>query len=272
MESITPFLRQWYRAARAVFERGLPERLVNRLCLEVTDIYFVQVGANDGVTGDPIHDYVIRYHWKGLLVEPLPDMFRQLSESYRRQDGLIFENVAISDAPGSRDMYRISAVGLSSAQLPYWAKAIGSFFNDRNPLGGQSVSAADFERIRPFITVEKVRCDTLDNLLRKHGVTRIDVLQVDVEGYDYHILKQLDFRRFRPKIIRIEWLNLPEDERRLTLALLKSQKYRMFLSGNDLIAFSGLGALRHLVRKLKFSTWLPCIAPAGGISSKEQHP
>ena len=222
-------------------------KLLARLCMASSDVFFVEVGANDGVSFDPIHAQVLRHHWRGLLVEPLPDFFHQLTETYRSCVGLMLENVAIADVPGYRDMYRVSPDGLSNGTLPDWSKGIASFFNDRNALGGCRISQAVFERIRPYITIQKVPCDTLKNVLSKHNVTKIDVFQVDVEGYDYHVLKQLDFRRFRPRIIRIEWFNLPDDEKRLALALLAPFGYRIRLSKTDLIAWRDLGTVAHLI-------------------------
>jgi FkbM family methyltransferase len=246
-----PFAVSTYRVIRRVFARKTDDelwsQLLTRLDMAASDIFFVEIGANDGVCGDPLHPHIVRHRWRGLLVEPLPDVFLQLKETYKQCKGLLFENIAIGENPGWRDMHRISADALSNGTLPPWTKGIASFFNDRNALGGCRIPGSAFEEIRSHITVEKVPCDTLQNVLRKHGVTKIDVLQVDVEGYDYHVLKQLDFSLFRPKIIRIEWLNLPDDEKSLALELLNSQGYQIHLSVMDLIAWRNLGSLAHLI-------------------------
>src|ERR1700681_618887 len=55
-------------------------------------ILFVQIGANDGIKNDPIHVYVRKYHWNGLLVEPMPDFFNTLRINYMGEDQLWFEN------------------------------------------------------------------------------------------------------------------------------------------------------------------------------------
>jgi hypothetical protein len=40
------------------------------------NFFFLQIGANDGVLGDPLHDLVLRHKLTGLLVEPLPNPVR----------------------------------------------------------------------------------------------------------------------------------------------------------------------------------------------------
>jgi FkbM family methyltransferase len=222
-------------------------QLLTRLGMATSDVFFVEIGANDGVSFDPLHTYILRNRWRGLLVEPLPDFFLQLKETYKQCNGLIFENIAVAEKAGYRDMHRISPDVLSNGTLPTWTKGIASFFNDRNALGGSRIPASTFEQIRPHIAVEKVLCDTLDNLFAKHAITKVDVLQIDVEGYDYQVLKQVDFSRFRPSIIRIEWLNLPDDEKSLAIQLLKSHGYQIRLSSIDLIAWHNLSPLRNLI-------------------------
>jgi len=52
------------------------------------DFFFIQVGAYDGVTGDPICGYIRRYGWRGILLEPQRDVFLLLQKNYRDQPQL----------------------------------------------------------------------------------------------------------------------------------------------------------------------------------------
>ena len=47
------------------------------------EFFFIQVGANDGRTGDPIRKHIERYQWRGLLLEPLPNVFEVLTRNYQ---------------------------------------------------------------------------------------------------------------------------------------------------------------------------------------------
>jgi len=69
---------------------------------------FIQVGANDGIYGDPLRAYIERHHWHGILVEPQPDVFARLIENYSgSRENLIFKNIAISPDQSTLRLYRV---------------------------------------------------------------------------------------------------------------------------------------------------------------------
>ena len=49
------------------------------------DFFFIQVDANDGKSGDPIHEHVMALKLRGILLEPQPDVFLRLKKTLRRQ-------------------------------------------------------------------------------------------------------------------------------------------------------------------------------------------
>jgi FkbM family methyltransferase len=182
------------------------------------DVYFVQVGAMDGIAYDPIQAHVRKYNWSGLLVEPLPEYFEQLKANYSDNTNLVFENVAISDKAENRVINCISEDVIKEKSLPEFARGISSFFTDRNDLR--------FGFWKRYITEVMVECITLDMLLTRNNVKKIDLLQIDTEGFDYQVLKQLDFTMFKPKIIHMEYMHLPEEERVECIALFKRHNYK----------------------------------------------
>jgi hypothetical protein len=58
-------------------------------------IRFINVGANDGISKDPVYQ-LIQEGWKGILIEPIPYYFNNLKENLKDYEGLIFENIAIA--------------------------------------------------------------------------------------------------------------------------------------------------------------------------------
>ena len=87
--------------------------------------FCVQVGANDGKTNDPVHRYLTGYGWRGLLVEPLVDVFEQeLKKTYAGFPNVTLANVALAPTNGSLPLYRVA---ISRAR---WATGLSGFRRD----------------------------------------------------------------------------------------------------------------------------------------------
>ncbi|MEP7244975.1 MAG: FkbM family methyltransferase, partial [Gammaproteobacteria bacterium] len=76
-----------------------------------------------------------------------------------------------------------------------WTKGIASFNPAHHELGQTPADA---------MIPEKVKCASLDELLKTHGFTHLDLLQIDTEGYDAEIIEGIDFNATRPRIVRFE--------------------------------------------------------------------
>lgn len=71
------------------------------------DLYFVQIGANDGVRADSLHKAIELYKMKGILIEPQPELFSELLSNYSQcNDGLIFLQTAVSNSDTEVTLYR----------------------------------------------------------------------------------------------------------------------------------------------------------------------
>lgn len=180
--------------------------------------FVLQIGAYDGKFDDPIAGLIRKYGWHGLLVEPQIQAFEQLRENYRDQTQLRFENAAVGDHDGTLTMYSLRDV----------SSHLASF--DRRHLVRHSQRPGD-------IIEHEVQSLTLNTLLSRHGVKRVDLLQIDAEGYDGEIIRAIDFAQLRPPLIRYEHANLLEAERNDCIELLVSKGYRIFLEDSDTIAF-----------------------------------
>lgn len=159
------------------------------------ELTVVQIGANDGVSFDPLHDFIIEHkdRVRGILVEPMKDAFEQLTRTYRAFPRLTLVNAAIHNTETSMTLYRVDPARL--AELPSTARGIASFNKDHHLLS---------ETPSGCIIEERVPCVSLDALLRTHGIDEFDLLQVDTEGYDSAIILDLDLTKTRPGIIRFE--------------------------------------------------------------------
>jgi FkbM family methyltransferase len=182
------------------------------------DVFFLQVGANDGLLDDPIHYLVRVYGWRGILMEPVAYLFDRLKANYSGVHGPIFVNAALSEIDGSATFYRIRMAD----HLPAWCVGLGSFRRDvilsiRN----------DVPDIESHIVEESIESISFRSLIDRYQPPRIDLVVIDTEGYDLEILRQIDLIRFRPDLIVYEHKHLTESDRRIAADLLTARGYRV---------------------------------------------
>ena len=197
-------------------EKGSLGYFYNQISRNLKSVFVIQVGANDGINHDPIHKFVKRDKWRGLLIEPQPDVFRyQLFPLYMRDQGIFMENIAISDEISLMNMYKISftrerwATGLTTFHKPTLQAKV-----DRGDVDiiakrkGIKVPAQKAD----YINEVKVETKTFDFLRAKYQIEQVDVLQIDVEGFDFEVIKLYDLSKNKPKVIVFESRHLDEEE------------------------------------------------------------
>jgi len=142
--------------------------------------FYVDIGANDPKNCS-VTKYFYELGWHGINVEP-NEKFPLLAQDRPRDVNL---NVAVGDRDGEETFYEF-------AQAP----ALSTFLRHE---------AEDHRARFGFQFVEhRVRVRTLRSVCEAHGVTEIDFMSIDVEGYERQVLSGADWRRFRPRVVLIE--------------------------------------------------------------------
>ncbi|HLK28180.1 MAG TPA: FkbM family methyltransferase [Puia sp.] len=190
-------------------------------------VNFIQIGANDGAKNDPIHEYIKKYKWIGILVEPLPEFFKRLQENYKGQDQLTFENVGIGDKDGELNFYFMPP----EYNEPDWLQQIGTF--DRHSI---EFNLNAYPQLISKIATEKKPLMSWKTLLEKNKVQKIDLLLIDAEGFEYVILKQMDDYPVKPSYVFFEWGCLEKETLDLLLAFLTKRNYQIYSCGSDILA------------------------------------
>jgi FkbM family methyltransferase len=194
----------------------LPFVLGNEL-LRNPQMTFMQIGAFDGALDDDLRELVARHRLRGVLVEPQPAAFARLQQTYRNQPQVKLLQAAIAEREGTRDLFCRRGE----------ASMVASF--DRNHLRRHGVPDHD-------IVSESVPCHTVDSAMRSAGLDRIDLLQIDAEGYDWQIIRSIDFARCRPRILRFEYRHMRPAEADACLEYLSGHGYRFVIESRDIIA------------------------------------
>lgn len=208
---------------RVVFEQSnarlqcLLELAIARQLLDSPDFFFLQIGAFDGESRDPLFQAVRKYGLKGVLVEPQKPAFERLCENYRDQPQLQFVNAAIADRNEERTLYTLKSGACTTASF------------DKRHLLKHRIPEAD-------IVEQPTPCLTFPELLKRSGREHIDLLQIDAEGADFAILKMVDFEHFRPSIVRYEQLHMTRPQRDEAARRLVENGYQLHADKMDVTA------------------------------------
>jgi FkbM family methyltransferase len=190
-------------------------------------VRFIQVGANDGLYSDPLRHYVLNHGWRGILVEPQPDVFDRLRHNYRDQtDRLHFENVAIASKPGHLELFRVPNGGIGADGVVEHALTVTS----ADPETVASQTGVD----RGALVQIRVPTVRLDALIEKHGFDDFDILQIDVEGFERSVFESIDLARHRPKLIQFEHGHLGRPDIEEIIQILDGARYRIHFGGHEL--------------------------------------
>jgi len=54
---------------------------------------------------------------------------------------------------------------------------------------------------------KKIKTNTLNNILKKYKINKIDFMNIDIEGNELEVLKKIDFKKIYIKVICIEIVN-----------------------------------------------------------------
>lgn len=183
-------------------------------------VTFIQVGSNNGINGDPLYPFIMKNMLNGLLVEPVAYLFEELLENYKSKAGVLqFENSALANMAGPMPFYRLKKADRSD--LPVFYDQIGSF--NKEVVLKHKPGIPGFDDL--FI-VDNVNTLTFQELVDKYQIQHFDLLHIDTEGYDYEILKMVDFSLYHPSMIMFEHIHLSVDDYRNALKLLKNAGYR----------------------------------------------
>ena len=163
------------------------------------DGFFVEVGCIDGRRFSNTLTFEQR-GWKGLCVEAHGDYIDLLKQN--RPNSTICHCAAAEVDEDAATFYankRGSLSTLDKSQEDMFAKAHGHYFTG-------------------FVE-QQVSKRRLDTLFHEHNIRHIDVLSLDIEGYEVEALQGLDMSWVKPKVLLIE-SETREHQRKLDRLLL----------------------------------------------------
>jgi FkbM family methyltransferase len=187
----------FYRRATKVHPQKFKKSFgLNELDLKLADYlnfdngFFIEAGANDGMSQSNTV-FLERYrNWTGILVEPIPDLAK-LCHHYRPR--CIVENYALVPFDYDRDEIDMHYCNLMSLVKQAMSE---------EEVKTHVKEGCEVQKIETYEV--KAPAMNLNSILEKHKVKRIDLLSLDVEGFELQVLKGVNFNQFRPNFMLIE--------------------------------------------------------------------
>ena len=203
------------------------EKIIAHLAEKKIINSLVQIGANDGVSHDHLHNIIKKFQLKSLLLEPIKKYFLDLQNNYLNFDNVKIENSALSVNNEIIFLYMVNPE--YSNKYGTISSGISSFYKKHLIQHGIK---------KKHIVQEKVNQISFDVLLQKYNFKSFDLLLIDTEGYDCQIVNDffLKIKKIRPIII-FEWSHIKNSELEDTLYIIIKNNYSFFPIGDDVFCY-----------------------------------
>jgi FkbM family methyltransferase len=198
------------------------------------DIFVLKIGANDGITNDPLATLLLTdARYRGLLVEPIPMYASMLRANYGKCGRFSIEQAAVAASSRTTSMYYVdedALKGIGVGNLD-WVQEIAS-------LDRLHVLKHLSPELHSAVKEASVECLTVGELLSRNKVQKIDLLQIDCEGFDYVILRQFDFTILRPRIVLFEKKHLTAQDRQAAKIMMEHAGYKVEEMETDVLCLA----------------------------------
>lgn len=211
---------------------------------KLPDSTSIIIGANVGDTStDGTFTLLKDFAGKKIFVEPIPPLFEELTANIKRAgiQNSIPVNAAIGNTNGEAKMYCWDLDKIQTNGQPDWFSQICSFDRARLHNNAYDTKRAVNDSPMEDIVEVSVMQVTVRNLIDSYvkSSDEISVVQVDTEGFDYHVMKQLPFEdeKFRPCAIAWEHVLLSEDQNYELLSWISEFGYAFAREPQNIVMF-----------------------------------
>lgn len=208
---------------------GTIEDFLDQFSRAQKSIFALQIGANDGLNNDPIHKFIRRDQWSGILIEPQKYVYEKfLKKLHANSPHIITLNAALDRKEGRLPIYKISfsqerwASGLTSFVKGVLEKKVRDGSIDRL---AQKHGLTPPARVEDYIEEEYIKVISPQTLKEKYQLKNMEVLMVDTEGYDFEILKMIFEAQLYPMTLIFEHTHLSKNDLASCDAFLDAHDY-----------------------------------------------
>ena len=157
------------------------------------DGFFVDIGAYDGLSFSNTFLYEKEFSWKGICIEPIPEIF---SELRKNRDCLCIQG---------------GIAGIEEEEVPFlsvtpnngFAQMLSGIIGKQDPRLRSYIEEETRALAVPYQEI-KIKTFRIDSLLKLYDVRHIDFVSLDTEGGELEILESWNFDLYPVEILCVE--------------------------------------------------------------------
>ena len=157
------------------------DMIIQKILESVTNGFYVEIGSNEPVQHSNTFGLYLK-GWRGITVDANAAMVA-MHRKVRPNDTAVC--AAVSDEEKEVTFYEFDMDEISTIDADFYAMN-----KDQQRVNRQTT-----------LTTRTLNSIMVENLPSE---TSIDLLSIDVEGHDFNVLKSIDLKMYRPKLIVIE--------------------------------------------------------------------
>lgn len=154
---------------------------------------FIEAGANDGLEQSNTLYFERYFGWTGLLIEPIPELAAKCRQN---RPNCLVENAALVPHDYAAGTVELTYCGLMSTTA--------GAFRSEETRQLHTQAGEKFLQTGERVYQATAPARTLSALWDKHNLQEVDLLSLDVEGWEPMVLRGLDLARHAPRFLLIE--------------------------------------------------------------------
>ena len=174
--------RRKLKYKRISYSLNAVDLIINYIFKDQIKGTYVDVGAQHPISNNNTY-LLYKRGWNGVNID-LDKKNIDLFNISRPKDFNL--NYAISDSEGETELF---------------------FYHDASPINTLSKKVSSNQKAK-IKEVRKIQTFSLNSIIQKTNIVdTIDYLNIDVEGYENKVLAGLDIKKYKPKVISVEFLD-----------------------------------------------------------------
>lgn len=181
-KAINRIFKYILKGGKISYAQSGEDLILNNIFLSKNNGFYIDVGANHPNKNSNTN-FFYKKGWTGINIDAHPYAIK-LFQKKRKNDFNI--EAGISDTNGHINYYMFKETSYNT-------------FNKE--------SVNEIKKVSSLICIKKVEVKPLSQVLKNIEMPPIDIMSVDVEGFDLQVLKSNNWVNYRPKVVVVENCN-----------------------------------------------------------------